>query len=780
MHRPEREGRSRFSFRGDILRNEIVPLLFWALAGYLALALLSYDAGDPTPLHQTADQTITNLAGYLGAVLSDVLLWQFGYPALTIPVLLALWPSIGFYRNIDGDKPGTLVMVMGMKMLSAFLLLVAASALIEIAPIPNWLDLRTGSGGWIGHECSLLLQGMVGATGAVLVFLLLAMTCAVLTFNLSWIQVMEYIGTGVLYSLYSLWQGLMFVRELATNGVRWLQTERTALPDKPMKRESTPACVQPAPESGSAKAETAAVSQTTPEVGSKLPSQKPMFKGRLPPIDMLKKGVPSDQLKFDEAERQVLAGTLEGHLADFNVKVTVAGIHTGPVVTRFEVELAPGTKAKRISALAQDLARSLSVNSVRVVEVIPGKPHVGIEIPNRKRQTVYMGELIASSAYTEQTSMLALALGYDIAGQPIVADLAKMPHLLIAGTTGSGKSVAVNAILLSMLYKSTPGELRLILIDPKMLELSLYQDIPQLLAPVITEMQDAVNALRWGVGEMERRYRLMAATGVRSLDEFNQRVRDTRFKGEPLLDPLLPDKEGEVAPELQTLPSIVIVIDEFADMMMGLQGISKKAEQLITRLAQKARAAGIHLILATQRPSVEVITGLIKSNIPARLAFQVSSSVDSRVILDQNGAEQLLGFGDALFIPPGINTPLRVHGAFVDTPEVQAVTDYWRGEGEPEYVQGLTAGDPLKDPVPGLDDAIDGQNEKAENDVLYAQALHFVASTRRASISSVQRKFKIGYNRAARLIEAMEEVGAVSGPEPGGTREVLVGPPADD
>ena len=453
------------------------------------------------------------------------------------------------------------------------------------------------------------------------------------------------------------------------------------------------------------------------------------------------------------------------------------------MVTRFEIQPAPGVKVSRISNLAKDLARSLAVISVRVVEVIPGKSVVGVEIPNEHREIVNFREVLASRAFDQSKSPLTLALGHDISGLPIVADLAKMPHLLVAGTTGSGKSVGVNAMLLSLLYKATPADVRLMLVDPKMLELSVYDGIPHLLTPVITDMKDAANGLRWCVAEMERRYKLMAAMGVRNLAGFNRKVDDANRAGKPIPDPLwTPDPilaltdEEQVAPGLEKLPFVVVVIDEFADMMMV---VGKKVEELIARIAQKARAAGIHLILATQRPSVDVITGLIKANIPTRIAFQVSSKIDSRTILDQGGAEQLLGHGDMLYLPPGSGVPNRVHGAFCSDEEVHRVVADWKRRGEPQYIDGLLD-EGSSTPVTAGELQASAADGDDESDALYDEAVHYVTQSRRASISSVQRKLRIGYNRAARLIETMEAAGVVSSMGSNGQREVLAPPPHED
>ena len=491
--------------------------------------------------------------------------------------------------------------------------------------------------------------------------------------------------------------------------------------------------------------------------------------GLLEDYDRLASGGYSKELLED------LSRLLEERLADFRVEARVVSALPGPVVTRFELELAKGTRVSKISALAKDLARSLAVVSVRIVEVIPGKSVVGIEIPNEQRETVRLKEILDAPQVRRSKSPLTLALGKDIAGVPVMADIGKMPHLLVAGTTGSGKSVSINAMLLSMLYKATPDELRLILVDPKMLELAVYDDIPHLLTPVVTDMKDAAQALNWCVAEMERRYRLMAALGVRNLGGYNKRIVEAESSGEPIPDPLWPDDAGGVPPALEHLPFIVVVIDEFADMMMV---VGKKVEQLIARIAQKARAAGIHLLLATQRPSADVITGLIKANIPARVAFQVSSDGNSRIILDQGGAEHLLGHGDMLFLQPGTSMPTRVHGAFVSDEEVHAVAADWKSRGEPDYIANLLDGAPPDAEVPGTVDFSDGDTESKEP--LYDEAVAFVLHSRRASISAVQRKLRIGYNRAARLIEAMEQAGVVSPMNSNGGRDVLVPKRTDD
>ncbi|KZN61911.1 cell division protein FtsK [Pseudoalteromonas luteoviolacea CPMOR-1] len=489
----------------------------------------------------------------------------------------------------------------------------------------------------------------------------------------------------------------------------------------------------------------------------------------LPSLDLLDR---PDKAKnpITKEELDSVSRLVEAKLLDFNIQAAVVGVYPGPVVTRFELDLAPGIKVAKITALAKDLARSLSAVSVRVVEVIPGKTYVGLELPNKNREIVRLSEVINAPKFEQNASPLTMVLGKDIAGEPVVADLAKMPHLLVAGTTGSGKSVGVNVMILSLLYKSPPEDVRMIMIDPKMLELSVYEGIPHLLCEVVTDMKEAANALRWCVGEMERRYKLMSALGVRNLKGYNQKVTEAKEAGHPILDPLFKDTDGmaDGPEELDKLPSIVVVIDEFADMMMI---VGKKVEELIARIAQKARAAGIHLVLATQRPSVDVITGLIKANIPTRMAFQVSSKIDSRTILDQQGAENLLGMGDMLYLPPGTSVPIRVHGAFVDDHEVHAVVNDWKARGKPNYIEDILCGEATEEILlPG--EQPEGADD--ESDPLYDEAVGFVIETGKVSVSSVQRKLRVGYNRAARLVEQMEMSGVVSAPGHNGAREVLV------
>ncbi|MEO1079254.1 MAG: DNA translocase FtsK, partial [Pseudomonadota bacterium] len=617
------------------------------------------------------------------------------------------------------------------------------------------------------------------AVGARLILVAVFLFGMTIFTDLSWLRLMDRLGALALNGSMALRQrALSLWDELRDRRAREKQLEaRRQVIDEHVAREKKrkPPKIKPL--------------KPPPEPSERVEREKqvPLFdapvSGELPPLELLDPQTRDPSLGYSPEALEKLSKLLELKLADFGVTAEVTAVYPGPVITRFEIQPAPGVKVSRISNLAKDLARSLAVISVRVVEVIPGKSVVGIEIPNEHREIVNFREVLSSRAFDQSRSALTLTLGHDISGQPVVADLGRMPHLLVAGTTGSGKSVGVNAMLLSLLYKSTPADVRLILVDPKMLELSVYDGIPHLLTPVITDMKDAANGLRWCVAEMERRYKLMAALGVRNLAGYNRKVSEAEKAGSPIDDPtwspdplsMTPVEEQE-RPALDKLPSIVVVIDEFADMMMI---VGKKVEELIARIAQKARAAGIHLLLATQRPSVDVITGLIKANIPTRIAFQVSSKVDSRTILDQGGAEQLLGHGDMLYLPPGTGLPVRVHGAFVSDDEVHRVVADWKRRGEPAYIDGLLD-EGSATPVTANELQSEASDEDSESDALYDEAVHHVTKSRRASISSVQRKLRIGYNRAARLIETMEMAGVVSPMGSNGQREVLAPPPIED
>ena len=616
--------------------------------------------------------------------------------------------------------------------------------------------------------------------GARLVLVTLFLLGLTVFADISWLRVVDWLGHKVIEGTrYAYREGLAWLDRARDRRAREKQLEeRKVQIEQHVAREKkrAPPKIKPLKE--------------TPAPSTKVEreKQKPLFdipvSGEVPPLDLLDAPSEAGQRGYSADELGSLSRLLELKLKDFGVVAEVVAVYPGPVVTRFEIQPAAGVKVSRISNLAKDLARSLAVISVRVVEVIPGKSVVGIEIPNADRQTVNFKDVLASSTFEDSKSTLTLALGHDIAGAPVVADLGKMPHVLVAGTTGSGKSVGVNCMLVSLLYKATPADVRLILVDPKMLELSVYDGIPHLLTPVITDMKDAANGLRWCVAEMERRYKLMSLLGVRNLQGYNRKVLDAEKEGAPLLDPMWkPDpvleltEEEQEHPTLEKLPSIVVVIDEFADMMMI---VGKKVEELIARIAQKARAAGIHLVLATQRPSVDVITGLIKANIPSRIAFSVSSRVDSRTILDQGGADQLLGYGDMLYLPAGSSVPVRVHGAFCSDDEVHRVVADWKRRGDPQYLGGLLD-EGGQTPVTAHEiQSAASDDEDGEADALYDEAVDYVCRSRRASISSVQRKLRIGYNRAARLIETMEAAGVVSEMGTNGQREVLAPAPPEE
>ena len=629
------------------------------------------------------------------------------------------------------------------------------------------------AGGAFGELLGNGLAAGLGLFGATLLLLASWLAGVSLFTGLSWLAVMDKVGHYVLEGVDRAGRCSRHSRPAPRcGGSRKSGRRSSARNARRSRRSRCPASSpswQPPPPSQRAEKE----------------RQVPLFQGtvlpgELPPLSLLD-DPPEQAPGYSKESLEAMSRLVELKLRDFGVEVEVVAVQPGPIVTRFELAPAPGVKVSQISNLSKDLARSLSAISVRVVEVIPGKPTVGLEIPNETREMVTLGEILRSRAYEEMPSPLTLALGKDIGGKSVVADLQRMPHLMIAGTTGSGKSVGINAMVLSLLFKARPEDVRMIMIDPKMLELSVYEGIPHLLAPVVTDMKESANALRWCVAEMERRYRLMAALGVRNLSGFNRKVKLALDAGEPIPDPLMGTEYGPKAtldgtvPTLTHLPHIVVIIDELADMMMI---VGKKVEELITRLAQKARASGIHLIIATQRPSVDVITGLIKANIPTRIAFQVSAKVDSRTILDQSGAESLLGHGDMLFLPPGTSLPLRVHGAFVSDQEVHRVVAQLKGSGPPVYLDEITEGPPMGlTGMPG--EAPPSEDGDGEADALYDQAVKIVCETRRASVSGIQRRLKIGYNRAARLVETMEAAGLVGPLQSNGFREVLAPPPPD-
>jgi len=754
----------------DIALIAIAPLLLYLLA-----CLFSYSPSDPGWDHGgSLLAPVHNLGGIAGAWTASFLLFLTGYVAFLLPFVLGAIAWIALF-GMDSDGDGKADLGPALRLVGIVGFLVASCGLLFLRGVAA-NDFSAGGGGILGTLAGRSLLHGFGPVGANLFLVTLFLISVTLATGLSWLAVMDRIGAWVLALPGLLDRG---ARQGAKTASEWgearalrEQREEARRTDSQQRARREPVRIEPPTAPVVEKSERA-----------KREQQIPLFHGGdvsgVPPLALLDEPRPQP-LSYDEDTLETLSRQIEFKLKDFRIDAEVVGAYPGPVITRFEVQPAPGVKVSQISSLDKDIARGLSVKSVRVVDVIPGKSVIGMEIPNVRREMIYLSELLRSKEYDKSGSPLTLALGKDIAGKPIVADLGRMPHLLVAGTTGSGKSVAVNAMVLSLLYKASARDVRMLMIDPKMLELSVYQGIPHLLAPVVTDMKEAANGLRWCVAEMERRYKLMSAVGVRNLAGFNKKVKDAIDAGQPLLDPLFKagPESGDAPQTLEPLPFIVVFIDEFADMMMI---VGKKVEELIARLAQKARASGIHLILATQRPSVDVITGLIKANIPTRIAFQVSSKIDSRTILDQSGAETLLGNGDMLYLPPGTALPERIHGAFVSDEEVHRVVEHLKQDGGgPDYIEGVleesqTMYDGSSVGAGGLPEAPVSADPEA--DPLYDQAVQIVTETRRASISGVQRRLKIGYNRAARLVEAMEAAGVVSAPEHNGDRAVLAPPP---
>ncbi|MCM1129757.1 MAG: DNA translocase FtsK 4TM domain-containing protein [Oxalobacter formigenes] len=740
------------------LLTEARWLVLIALTLFFFIVLYTYSPADPGWSHAVHVDTIRNMGGKTGAWISDLLLFTFGLSAWWCGLWL-LRAVLHGYRRIasllllkETPKPGwfrdRLVPNLG------FLILLSSSAAVEyLRMYAMKIPLPRAPGGVLGEVLGAAAMEQLGFTGATLILLVLFALGFSLFLQTSWLQLSEKVGTivegiaWIFIKAYRIRQDRKIGQEATQKREEILEQEKARVIETP------PVQIEPqiveVPKSDRAEKEKQVV------LFSELQE--------LPPLSLLDEAPPKqDAIPVETLE--FTSRLIEKKLADFGVSVRVVTAHPGPVVTRYEIDPATGVKGSTIVNLERDLARSLSLVSLRVIETIPGKNYMALELPNPKRQIVRLTEILSSKVYSNESSTLTIALGKDIAGNPVVADLARMPHLLVAGTTGSGKSVAINATILSLLYKADPSQVRMILIDPKMLELSIYEGIPHLLSPVVTDMRQAGHALNWAVGEMERRYKLMSHVGVRNLAGYNNRIAEAKKRDEPITNPfsITPDN-----PEpLESLPSIVIIIDELADLMMV---VGKKVEELIARIAQKARAAGIHLILATQRPSVDVITGLIKANIPTRIAFQVSSKIDSRTILDQMGAETLLGLGDMLYLPPGTGLPLRAHGAFVSDEEVQRVVNYLREHGQPDYVEGILEGDTSEDAAEAGQGGGNG-----EADPLYDQAVAVVLKNRRASISLVQRHLRIGYNRAARLLEQMEQSGIVSPMRSNGNREILV------
>ena len=738
--------------------------VFGALAFILWFALFTYDPADPGFSQATAGADVQNGVGRVGALVADLLFNFFGRPAYLFTVMVFY---LGWMLYREQKTQQALTKMDFILRFGGFLAtLVTSCALSTLHFSP--LGFNETAGGIVGQVVGHSLESVMKLLGASTLLFVLWVASVSLFLGISWFNVMDRIGHWCLVAFEKAQQRIGEIRDRAEG--RRQQAARQDIIEVEKKRTAgrPPPRIEPV------------MPSLEPSARAERERQVPLFEpsaaGELPPLSLLD-DPPAQKQGYSEESLEAMSRLVELKLRDFGIEVEVKSVSPGPVITRFELDPAPGVKVSQIVNLAKDLARSLSVVSVRVVEVIPGKSFVGLEIPNENRQLVTLGEILKSKAYDKVVSPLTLALGKDIGGNSVVADLARMPHLLIAGTTGSGKSVAINAMVLSILYKTQPEQVRLIMIDPKMLELSVYEGIPHLLTPVVTDMKEAANALRWCVAEMDRRYRLMAALGVRNIGGYNRKVNEAIAAGEPIKDPTFtpPPFEDEDKPvehpTLTPLPFIVVIIDELADMMMI---VGKKVEELIARLAQKARASGIHMLLATQRPSVDVITGLIKANVPTRIAFQVSAKVDSRTILDQQGAENLLGHGDMLYLPPGTSMPVRVHGAFVADHEVHAVVRHLKKSGTPRYIDEILEGP--AGPTPGLTgiDPAPVDSADAEQDPLYDQAVQVVMETRKASISGVQRRLKIGYNRAARMVESMEAAGLVGPLQPNGTREILV------
>ena len=747
---------------------------FWiafVVALMFLLALASYTPNDAGFSSTGTDSVTGNWIGRFGAWIADLFLLIFGRPAYLFPVMIGLagWFVYRSTKTPDARRRATFLW-----QLAGFVVTVVSSC--GLAAL-HWsaLSYPSGAGGVLGGLIGTGLAGNLSFLGATLLLLGLWMAATSLFLGVSWLNVIDATGRFGLKAWQFARMRIAASRTKAEGKERREARAEVVREDQRKAATRTPPRIEPV--------------VSVPEKSERVEKEKQVTLFRaapsmeLPALSLLDDPPPRVASYSTEA-LEAMSRLVEMKLRDFGVEVEVVAVHPGPVVTRFELRPAPGVKVNQISNLSKDLARALSAISVRVVEVIPGKSVVGLEIPNEKRELVTLGEIIKSKAYDEIATPLALALGKDIAGHPMVVDLTRMPHLLVAGTTGSGKSVAINAMVLSLLYKSSAEHVRMVMIDPKMLELSVYEGIPHLLAPVVTDMKQAANALRWSVAEMERRYQVMSMLGVRNLAGLNRKLKDAVDSGTPLKDPVLaaaaakdPFAALDDVPDLKSLPHIVVIIDELADLMLI---VGKKVEELITRLAQKARASGIHLILATQRPSVDVITGLIKANIPSRIAFQVSAKVDSRTILDQSGAEALLSHGDMLYLPPGTSVPVRIHGAFVSDQEVHRVVNSLRVGPPPVYIDEILEGP--RGFIPGLDSdeaETSGGEGDAEEDPLYDEAVRIVTESRKASISGVQRRLKIGYNRAARLVEAMEAAGLVGQLQTNGSREVLAPPPPE-
>ena len=748
----------------QILKNirEVSVICLAAVSIFLFIALSSFYPGDPAWSHSAPVDVIQNNTGIVGAWVADILLYLFGYLGYTFPFILA-YSGWRIFKSIQNEEPVNYGHY-AIRSVGFILAIIGACGLAWLHfTVGDGLPLEIkGAGGILGDALGSSFDSNFGHTGSTLILLTMTLIGVTLFTDLSWLWVMDTTGYWT-FKLLDFFSGLRELRQDHELG-KQAKREREAVLEVEKERIEGRAPVKIEPSISEFEVSTREQKEKQVNLFD-LPADT-----ALPPLDLLD-AAPMPKGQYSRESLEAISRQVELKLKDFGIEAQVVEVLPGPVITRFEIQPAPGVKGNQIINLAKDMARSLSVVSVRVVDVIPGKSVIGLEIPNEYRELVALSDIFRSKEYDAMKSSMTIGLGKDISGQPVVADLGRMPHLLVAGTTGSGKSVALNAMILSLLYKSTPKDIRLIMIDPKMLELSVYEGIPHLLAPVVTDTKEASNALRWCVAEMERRYKLMASVGVRNIAGYNRKIAEASERGEPIPDPTYrPISEEDPVRYLESLPFIVVIVDELADMMMTT---GKKVEELIARLAQKARASGIHLLLATQRPSVDVITGLIKANIPSRIAFQVSSKVDSRTILDQMGAETLLGHGDMLYLPAGTSIPVRIHGAFVDDHEVHAVVENIKSRGEPSYNDDI-----LKAPAEGGAKALAGIDTASDDmDPLYDEAVQIVTETRKASISYVQRRLKIGYNRAARIIEEMERSGLVSQTGSNGSREVLAAPP---
>lgn len=764
MSQASRKQKESKPIAGHVITNLREVLVFASLvvAVYLFIALITYHPDDPGWSHSVTATEIHNSAGTIGAWIADIMLYVFGYFGYVIPIMFMVsgWRWFQLRRK---EEPFNQV-IFSVRGVAIFFILMGGCGIAWMHFLPGGAlphEVR-GAGGILGDAIGSLLQVSTGDIGSTLIMLSMLLIGVTLYTGLSWLNVMDTTGQLTLNSIAKFRNRASSFKDEAEGRRAKKDREHLLKQEQEIVEQRVPPKIQEV------------IPEVKPSVREIKEKQESLFEPdaetALPTLSLLDDPVPAKS-QYSKEALEAISRQVEIKLKDFGVSVEVVAVHPGPVITRFELDPAPGVKGSRIINLSKDLARSLSVISVRIVDVIPGKPYIGLEIPNESRELVSLIEIINTAEYDGIKSPMAIALGKDISGKPIVTDLGKMPHLLVAGTTGSGKSVALNAMILSLLYKSTASDVRMIMIDPKMLELSVYEGIPNLLTPVVTDMKEAANALRWCVAEMEKRYKLMSALGVRNIAGYNKKVMDAKTKGNPILDPFyVPFGEDDPPRYLEKLPFIVVIIDELADMMMT---VGKKVEELIARLAQKARAAGVHLILATQRPSVDVITGLIKANVPSRIAFQVSSKIDSRTILDQMGAESLLGHGDMLYLPGGTSIPERVHGAFVSDNEVHKVVADLKSRGEPDYIDEILSG-----PAEGGADAIPGIDAPQDDmDPLYDEAVQIVTETRKASISYIQRRLRIGYNRAARIVEEMERSGLVGPLESNGSREVLAGPP---